>query len=58
VTSGGWGYRVGQNLAYAFVDPDMVQVGTTCEIDVLGHLIKATVSPMGPYDATMTLVRG
>jgi dimethylglycine dehydrogenase len=58
VTSGGWGYRVGQNLAYAFVETDMAKAGTACEIDVLGHLIKATVSPMGPYDATMTLVRG
>ncbi|MDB4065313.1 FAD-dependent oxidoreductase [bacterium] len=58
VTSGGWGYRVGQNLAYAFVERDMAKAGTACEIDVLGHLIKATVSPMGPYDATMTLVRG
>jgi dimethylglycine dehydrogenase len=58
VTSGGWGYRVGQNLAYAFVNPDMAQVGTACKIDVIGHLIKASVSPMGPYDPTMALVRG
>jgi dimethylglycine dehydrogenase len=58
VTSGGWGYRVGQNLAYAFVDPEVAKVGSTCEIDVLGHLIAASVSPMGPYDPTMTLVRG
>jgi dimethylglycine dehydrogenase len=58
VTSGGWGHRVGKNLAYAFVDPDMAQIGTACEIDVLGQLIKATVSPTGPYDPTMALVRG
>ena len=36
VSSGDWGYRVGQNLAYAFVKPDYAAVGTTFEVDVLG----------------------
>jgi dimethylglycine dehydrogenase len=58
VTSGGWGYRLGLNLAYAFVDPDVSKVGTTFEVDVLGQRIAATVSPMGAYDPTMALVRG
>jgi|TARA_B110000879_G_C11179031_1_gene517424 dimethylglycine dehydrogenase len=58
VTSGGWGHRLGLNLAYAFVNPDVSQVGTPFEVDVLGHRIAAKVSPMGPYDPTMALVRG
>ena len=58
VTSGGWGYRLGHNLAYAFVDPDVSKVGTTFEVDVLGQGIAATVSPMGAYDPTMALVSG
>jgi dimethylglycine dehydrogenase len=58
VTSGGWGHRVGLNLAYAFVNPEISPVGTALEIDVLGHRVAATVSPIGPYDPTMSLVRG
>lgn len=58
VTSGGWGHRLGLNLAYAFVNPDVSQVGTPFEVDVLGHRIAAKVSPMGAYDPTMALVRG
>ena len=58
VTSGGWGHRLGLNLAYAFVNPDVSQVGTPFEVDVLGHRIAAKVSPMGAYDPTMALMRG
>ncbi len=49
VTSGGWGYRVGQNLAYAFIDANRTGPGTDFVIDVLGNRITADVVPTGPY---------
>ena len=49
VTSGGWGYRVGRNLAYAFVEPELAAIGAGCEIDLLGDRIHATVTAPGPY---------
>ena len=57
VTSGDWGHRVGLNLAFAFVDPDVSDVGSEMTVDLLGDRIKATVIPMGPYDPEMTRVR-
>ena len=58
VTSGGWGHRLGLNLAYAFVDPDVSEIGTCFEVDVLGQRVAAMVSPMGAYDPSLSLVRG
>jgi dimethylglycine dehydrogenase len=49
VTSGGWGHRTGLNLAYAFVDPAVAEVGTEMVIDILGALVPAKVIPTGPY---------
>ncbi|SEV90936.1 dimethylglycine dehydrogenase [Cognatiyoonia koreensis] len=43
VTSGHWGYRVGKNIAYAFVDLDHTDQGTKLEIDVLGTRVPAEV---------------
>ena len=50
VTSGDWGHRVGKNLAYAFVEPDMSAPGSATHIDILGDLIQATVIEAGPYE--------
>ncbi len=50
VSSGDWGHRVGKNLAYAFVSPELAHPGATASIDILGDLIRATVIPSGPYD--------
>jgi dimethylglycine dehydrogenase len=57
VSSGDWGHRTGLNLAYAFVDPAFAAIGTTCEIDVLGDMIKATVITPSPYDPKLENVR-
>ncbi len=56
VTSGDWGHRVAQNLAYAFVDPSLAE-GATLTIDVLGEHVPAKIIPAGPYDPAMELVR-
>ena len=58
VTSGAWGYRVGQNLAYAFVLPDLAAAGTGLEIDLLGKMIPVQVIETGPYDPETRLPRG
>ncbi len=50
VTSGDWGHRVGKNLAYAFVLPDMAAPGTKTCIDIIGTRTPATVTEMGLYD--------
>ena len=50
VTSGAWGHRVGRNLAYAFVLPELAEPGTVLQIDMLGDLHPAAVIAGGPYD--------
>ena len=57
VTSGGWGYRVAQNLAYAFLDPAFAEPGTQFHVDVLGQMITAQVIAAGPYDPEGTAYR-
>ncbi len=58
VTSGDYGHRVGKNLAYAFVTPDLAATGTTLEIDIIGTMTPAQVIAPSPYDPGMTLPRG
>ncbi|MEL6451670.1 MAG: FAD-dependent oxidoreductase [Pseudomonadota bacterium] len=58
VTSGAWGHRVGMNLAYAFVAPDLAEIGTELAVDICGTLAPATVISPGPYDPMTTLPRG
>lgn len=57
VTSGDWGHRTNLNLALAFVDPAMADVGTRVEIDVLGQLVPAKVILPSPYDPKFTRLR-
>jgi dimethylglycine dehydrogenase len=58
VTSGDWGHRVGQNIAYAFVDPKFAEIGTALQIDVIGTVVTAHVQEMQRYDPEMQRVRG
>jgi len=57
VTSGGWGHRVGKNLAYAFVRPDQGAPGTGLLVDIIGKMTPARVIPSGPYDPANTRVK-
>ena len=57
VTSGAWGYRVGKNLAYAFVKPEVADGLEALEIDMLGERVAAKIIPASPYDAKMERVR-
>ena len=50
VTSGDWGHRVGMNLAYAFIEPELAAPGTRLELDLIGDRISAEVIAPCPYD--------
>jgi len=57
VTSAAWGYRVGKNLAYGFVDPEMSEIGTNLTVDVLGSPETAIVIAASPYDPKNMILR-
>ncbi|MEM7423659.1 MAG: aminomethyltransferase family protein, partial [Pseudomonadota bacterium] len=57
VTSGGWGHRVGKNLAYAFVDAEFSAIESTADLDLCGDLVRATVIPPCPYDPNFSKIR-
>ncbi len=54
ITSTGWGHRVGKNLAYAFVEPE---VETGLSVLMLGNEVEAEVCEMGIYDSEHLNVR-
>ena len=56
ITSGAWGYRVGQNIAYAFVDPGVVDANNLQVLHV-GQLSAARIEEMCRYDPENRLVR-
>ena len=58
VCSGGWGYRTGLNLAYAFVDPAYAPIGTRVPIDALGQMVHAEVIDANLYDPQYRRVKG
>ena len=57
ITSAGWGYRVGQNIAYAFVDPDAAS-SDGLSVQHVGQMSAANVGEMCRYDPQNALVRG
>ena len=57
VTSGDWGHRVDMNLAYAFVEPHLANIGSTMQLDLCGDLVAAEVIAPSPYDAGFALMQ-
>lgn len=57
ITSAAWGYRVGKNLAMAFVDPGHAAIGTGFEILMLGRRYQAQVCDACLYDPDYQRVR-
>ena len=57
VTSADWGHRVGINLAYAFVEPQVVSVGSMMQLDMYGDLVAVEVMAQSPYDPEFDLMR-
>ncbi|UWQ40651.1 FAD-dependent oxidoreductase [Leisingera aquaemixtae] len=58
ITSGDWGHRVGMNLAYAFVEPELATVDSSMQLDLCGDLFTATVIAPSPYDPGFDRLRG
>lgn len=58
VSSGDWGHRVGMNLAYAFVRPDLATEGTDLELDLCGDRLPVTVIAPSPFDPEGGRMRG
>jgi len=50
VTSAGFGFRTGKNLAMGFVDPEFGATGSSLEIPILGQPRPARIIPFSPYD--------
>ena len=57
-TGGNYGFRVEKSLALAMVRPDLAEIGTALEIDVLGTMHRATVIGESPYDPGNEKLRG
>lgn len=56
ITSAGWGYRVGQNIAYAFVDPE-VTTRDDLSVQHVGQMSAVKIDDMCRYDPQNALVR-
>ena len=57
-TGGNYGFRVGKSLALGMVRPELAEVGTAVEMDILGTMHRATVIPESPYDPENERLRG
>jgi dimethylglycine dehydrogenase len=49
-TSGYYGHTLRKSLAIGYVKPELAEVGTELEIEILGERKRATVLPDSPYD--------
>lgn len=58
ITSGDWGHRVGMNLAYAFIAPDLARQGCKMDLDLCGDRVAAEVIAPSPYDPDFSRIRG
>ncbi|MEL6682602.1 MAG: FAD-dependent oxidoreductase [Pseudomonadota bacterium] len=57
VTSGGWGHRLGKNIAYAYINPVHAAEGTAIAVDMCGEHVPATVTKSCLYDPLHGLMR-
>jgi dimethylglycine dehydrogenase len=49
-TSGGYGWRLGKSLALGMVRPELAELGTELDVNVLGENRRAVVIPESPFD--------
>ena len=57
VTSGGYGFRVDKNIAYAFIDSQFAAIGTQLSVAIIGDHYSATVVEPVLYDPENELVK-
>ena len=58
VTSGGYGYRLRQSIALAYVRTDLAAPGTELEVEILGERRRAVVAREPLYDPENARLRG
>ncbi len=58
VTSADFGYTIGRSIAYAWVPPELSEVGARLEIEYFGERHAATVSEEPLFDPAMERMRG
>ena len=58
VTSGGFGYTVGKNIAISYLPLDLAVQGTSVEIEIFGEYFQADVAEDALYDPTSARLRG
>ena len=58
VTSGGYGYRLQQSIALAYVRTDLATAGTALEVEILGTRRRAVVAREPLYDPENQRLRG
>jgi dimethylglycine dehydrogenase len=56
-TGGGYGFRIGESLALGMVRPELAEVGTELEIEILGKNYPATVVVESPFDPKQERLR-
>ena len=56
-TGGGFGFRLDKSLALGMLRPDLAEVGTRVEIEILGKHYDATVLPESPFDPKQERLR-
>jgi glycine cleavage system aminomethyltransferase T len=57
VTSAAYGYSIGRSIAYAWVPPELAEVGTALEIEYFGERHAATVTEEPLFDPAMKKMR-
>lgn len=57
ITSGDYGHRVGMNLAYAFIAPELARTGAEMELDLCGERVGAQIIDPSPYDPSFKRMR-
>jgi len=57
-TGGGYGFRVQKSLALAMIRPDLAEIGSKLEMDILGTRHPVTVIEESPYDPENAKLRG
>lgn len=57
VTSAGWGHRLEENIALAFVDPSFARRDSRLEVEILGERVPARVGETCRYDPAFKRVR-
>jgi glycine cleavage system T protein len=57
ITSGGYGYSVERNIAFAYLPTEHARLGATFDVEIIGERVQATVAPDPLWDPRGERVR-